>query len=39
MCSSVDFPAPEGPMIDRNSPSAIVRSIRRSTKTWLGPCG
>jgi len=29
----------KGPMMDRNSPSAILRSIRRRTKTWPGPCG
>src|SRR5437868_11387529 len=39
MCSSVDFPAPDGPIIDTNSPGAISRSIRRSTYVRVGPWG
>jgi len=29
MCNNVDFPAPDGPMIDTNSPGLMSRSIRR----------
>src|SRR5271165_6251873 len=37
-CSRVDFPAPEGPMMEMNSPSLMLRSIRRRTKVLVGPC-
>src|SRR5213594_1410501 len=37
MCSSVDLPAPEGPMIDTKSPSSMSRLIRRRTKVLPGP--
>src|SRR4051812_44166340 len=37
MPSRVDFPAPDGPMMVTNSPSWIVRSIRRSTYVVVGP--
>src|SRR5215216_369786 len=33
----VDFPAPDGPMMVTNSPSWIVRSIRRRTYVVVGP--
>src|SRR5947209_1192018 len=39
MWSSVDFPAPEGPMIDTNSPSLISALMRRSTYVRATPCG
>src|ERR1700733_2935852 len=37
-CSSVDFPAPEGPMMDTNSPSFTSALMRRNTKVLVGPC-
>ncbi len=37
-CSSVDLPAPEGPMMETNSPSLISALMRRSTKVLVGPC-
>src|SRR5580658_9386444 len=37
-CSSVDLPAPEGPMIETNSPSLISTLMRRSTNVLVGPC-
>src|SRR5271156_3311894 len=37
-CSSVDLPAPEGPMMETNSPSLISTLMRRSTKVLVGPC-
>src|SRR5687767_6788507 len=39
MCSSVDLPAPEGPMIETNSPALISSVIRRSTNVWPAPTG
>src|SRR5688572_27251651 len=39
MWSSVDLPAPEGPMIDTNSPGLMSTVIRRSTYVWPGPTG
>ncbi len=37
MLSSVDFPAPEGPMIDTNSPGRTSYVMRRSTKVCDDP--
>src|SRR5260221_2462464 len=37
MCSSVDLPAPDGPMMDTNSPSLMSSAIRRSTQVRLAP--
>src|SRR5688572_24579144 len=37
--SSVDLPAPDGPMMDTNSPGLISTVIRRSTYVWPGPAG
>ena len=37
-CSSVDLPAPEGPMMEMNSPSFTSALMRRSTKVLVGPC-
>src|SRR5580700_4087381 len=37
-CSSVDLPAPEGPMMETNSPSLISALMRRSTNVLVGPC-
>src|SRR5579862_1559427 len=37
-CNSVDLPAPEGPMIETNSPSLISTLMRRKTKVLVGPC-
>src|SRR6266853_3668217 len=37
-CNSVDLPAPEGPMMETNSPSLISALIRRRTKVLVGPC-
>src|ERR1700730_13311114 len=37
-CSSVDLPAPEGPMMETNSPSLISALMRRRTKVLVGPC-
>ena len=39
MCSSVDLPAPDGPMIDTNSPSRMSSEMRRSRKSWPAPWG
>src|SRR5688572_2378886 len=39
MCSSVDLPAPEGPMIEMNSPGLMSSAIRRSTKVCPAPTG
>ena len=39
MWSRVDLPAPDGPMIDTNSPSFTSRSIRRNSQILFGPCG
>ena len=38
MCSSVDLPAPDGPMIETNSPSLMSTLMRRSTYVRLVPC-
>ncbi len=37
MLSSVDFPAPDGPMMVMNSPSLTCRLMRRRTKNLLLP--
>src|SRR5258708_33364242 len=37
-CKSVDLPAPEGPMMETNSPSLISALMRRRTKVLVGPC-
>ena len=37
-CSSVDLPAPDGPMMETNSPSLMSTLMRRSTKVLVGPC-
>src|ERR1043166_10074307 len=37
MCNNVDFPAPDGPMIETNSPGLMSRLIRRKTYVLLGP--
>src|SRR5208283_4419087 len=37
-CSSVLFPAPEGPMMDMKSPSFTSRLMRRRTNVLVGPC-
>ena len=37
MLSSVDFPAPEGPMMVTNSPRLISSVIRRKRKNLFGP--
>src|SRR5260370_32209048 len=37
-CKSVDLPAPEGPMMETNSPSLISALMRRKTKVLVGPC-
>src|SRR5271168_3773856 len=37
-CSSVDLPAPEGPMMETNSPSLISTLMRGRTKVLVGPC-
>src|SRR6267143_2674635 len=37
MLSSVDFPAPEGPIIVTNSPGWISRLILRNKKNLFGP--
>src|SRR5688572_32153158 len=39
MCRSVDLPAPDGPMIDTNSPGLMSSVIRRSTYDWPLPTG
>ena len=38
MWSSDDLPAPDGPMIDTNSPALMSSETRRSTKVVVGPC-
>src|SRR5215218_7524599 len=38
MCSSVDLPAPDGPMIDTNSPGAKSSEMRRRTYVVCTPC-
>src|SRR5262249_59788097 len=38
MCSKVDLPAPDGPMIDTNSPSLMSSMMRRKTHVRLVPC-
>src|SRR5690348_15354375 len=38
MCSRVDFPAPDGPMIDTNSPRLMSSVMRRNTKDCPYPC-
>src|ERR1051325_12085693 len=38
MCNKVVFPAPDGPMIDTNSPGLMSRLIRRKTYVLVGPC-
>src|ERR1700735_2860745 len=35
---SVDLPAPEGPMMETNSPSLISTLMRRRTNVLVGPC-
>src|SRR5689334_16563964 len=37
-CSNVDLPAPDGPMMETNSPSLISTLTRRRTKVFVGPC-
>src|SRR5271169_3669174 len=37
-CRMVDLPAPEGPMMETNSPSLISRLMRRNTNVLVGPC-
>src|SRR6267378_7613436 len=37
MLSSVDFPAPEGPIVVTNSPGWISRLILRNKKNLFGP--
>ena len=39
MWSSVDLPAPDGPMIETNSPGLMSSVIRRSTKVCPAPTG
>ena len=39
MWSSVDLPAPDGPMIETNSPGVMSKAIRRSTNVWPAPTG
>src|SRR5262249_1833979 len=39
MCRSVDLPAPDGPMIETNSPSLRSRLIRRRTYVRPTPSG
>src|SRR5215475_13913880 len=39
MCKSVDLPAPDGPMIETNSPGLMSSVMRRSTKVWPAPTG
>jgi hypothetical protein len=36
-CSRVDLPAPEGPMMETNSPSFTAKLTRRKTKVLVGP--
>src|SRR6188768_3210325 len=37
MWRSVDLPAPDGPIIETNSPSAMSMPTRRSTQVLVGP--
>ena len=37
--SSVDLPAPDGPMIETNSPGLMSKAMRRSTNVWPAPTG
>src|ERR1700758_4202275 len=37
-CSRVDLPAPDGPMMEMNSPSLTSALTRRSTNVLVGPC-
>src|SRR5580704_10503562 len=37
-CRRVDLPAPEGPMMETNSPSLTSALMRRNTKVLVGPC-
>src|SRR6476661_2772881 len=37
MCNNVDFPAPDGPMIETNSPGLMSTLIRRRTYVLVGP--
>src|ERR1051326_4249504 len=37
MCNKVDFPAPDGPMIETNSPGLMSRLIRLKTYVLVGP--
>src|SRR5436190_18923040 len=39
MWRSVDLPAPDGPMIDTNSPGLMSSVMRRSTYVCPGPTG
>src|SRR4030095_15231318 len=39
MCSSVDLPAPDGPMMETNSPGLMSIAMRLSTKLWPAPTG
>src|SRR5687767_14492280 len=39
MWRSVDLPAPEGPMIDTNSPGLMSAAMRRSTNDCPAPTG
>jgi len=39
MCSSVDLPEPDGPMIATFSPSSMRKSTPRSAATSLSPIG
>src|SRR5689334_3503709 len=37
MCNKVDFPAPDGPMIETNSPGLMSKLILRNTYVLVGP--
>src|SRR5258708_11353717 len=37
MCSNVDLRAPDGPMIETNSPDFMSKSMRRRTYVFAGP--
>src|ERR1700722_741315 len=37
-CSSVDLPAPDGPIMETNSPSFTSALMRRNTNVLVGPC-
>ena len=39
MWSSVDLPAPDGPMIETNSPGLMSSAMRRRTKVCPAPTG